>query len=56
MQLPASVAVIVKLALPSAVGVPLSSPAGESVSPAGSEPEVTAKVYDPAGEAEMVWL
>src|SRR5439155_14225158 len=56
-QLYASVAVTVKLALPSAVAVPLISPAVESVSPAGSEPEDTAKVYGPVPPLALtVWL
>ena len=43
----ASVAVISKLLLPVALGVPLSTPVLDSVSPAGSDPLVTAKVYGP---------
>src|SRR5215468_8371412 len=40
-----SVAVTVKLKLPSALGVPDRAPAVESVRPVGSDPEVTANVY-----------
>lgn len=42
---PASVTVIVKLELPAAVGVPVIAPPEASVSPAGSVPLVTAKLY-----------
>lgn len=44
-MLPASVAMTVQLNEPPAVGVPLRTPADDSVTPAGSEPATTAKVY-----------
>ena len=40
-----SVTVTVKEKFPAAVGVPLKTPAEESVTPAGSAPPVTAHVY-----------
>ena len=42
-----SVAVTVKLNVPVAVGVPLSKPAVESVSPFGSAPALTPNVLAP---------
>ena len=42
---PLSVARIVKLNEPSAVGVPLSVPLDERLSPPGKEPVVNAQVY-----------
>ena len=53
----ASVAVTVKVEEPAAVGVPLRTPPAESVSHAGSEPAVTAKVYGAVPPlAVRVWL
>ena len=50
-----SVAVMVKLNVPPAVGIPESAPADVSVTPAGSDPAVTANVYGPVPpDAEMV--
>ena len=47
-RLTVSVAVMVKLKTPVAVGVPLIAPPAESDRPVGSEPSVTAKVNGPA--------
>ena len=47
MQLLKSVAVAVKLKEPEAVAVPERTPAGLSVTPEGSAPEVTENVYGP---------
>ncbi len=47
----------VKLKVPPAVGVPLSTPAGDRVRPAGSAPAVTAKPYGATPPAAViVWL
>ena len=43
------VAVTAKVEVPATDGVPARTPPEESVSPAGSAPEATAKVYGPAG-------
>ena len=52
-----SVAVTVKVAVPVAVGVPLTTPALDSVSPAGRLPLLTLKVSEPVPPlAAMVWL
>ena len=52
-----SLALTVKLKVPPAVGVPLSTPPEERVSPAGSAPAVTVKVYGDAPPlAVIVWL
>ena len=57
-QLLASVAVIVKLKVPAAVGVPEMTPVvALSVKPFGSAPIETVKVYGPVPPtAEIVWL
>ena len=53
----ASVAVKVKLNIPRALAVPLSTPPVESDSPPGNTPEVTAKLYAAVPPlALMVWL
>jgi hypothetical protein len=50
-------AVTVKANVPTAVGVPVNAPEGLRVSPGGSAPAVTAKVYGPGGpDAVIVWL
>jgi hypothetical protein len=52
-----SVAVIVNVNGPAALGVPPSVPDPDSVSPAGSVPEVTANVYGEVPPvALIVWL
>ena len=53
----ASVAVMVKLDEPGVVGVPLSRPPDARLSPAGNDPDVTAKLYGALPPtAVMVWL
>ena len=53
----ASVAVTVKVKLPPVVGVPEITPEDESVSPVGSVPVVTAKLYGAVPLlAVIVWL
>src|SRR5206468_550141 len=54
---PDEVAFTVKLNVPTVLAVPLNTPAVESVSPAGTLPEKTAKVYGPRPPlAVNVWL